>query len=68
MNKKIVRSGAGCTFVMLLQLAFIILKLCDVITWNWVLVLMPLLVCAVLAFIALVCLVILIIWGDADDE
>ena len=64
MNKK--TTGAGVTFVMLLQLAFIILKLCNVITWKWVLVLMPLLVSAVLAFIALVGLVILIILGNAD--
>lgn len=63
MNKK-TGPSAACIFVMLLQLAFIILKLCNVITWNWVLVLMPLLVCCVLAFIALVALVILIIFGD----
>ena len=64
MNKKTTGAGVGCTFVMLLQLAFIILKLCNVITWSWVLVLMPLLASAVLAFIALVALVILIICGD----
>ena len=62
MNKK--TTWSGFTFAMLLQLAFIILKLCNVITWNWVLVLMPLIVSAVLAFIALVALVILIILGD----
>ena len=64
MNKKTIGAGGGVTFVMLLQLAFIILKLCNVITWNWVLVLMPMLISSVLAFIALVALVILIIWGD----
>ena len=64
MNKKTAGAGGGVTFVMLLQLAFIILKLCNVITWNWVLVLMPMLISSVLAFIALVALVILIIWGD----
>ena len=64
MNKKTTGAGVGVTFVMLLQLAFIILKLCNVITWNWVLVLMPMLISSVLAFIALVALVILIIWGD----
>ena len=64
MNKKTTGAGVGCTFVMLLQIAFIILKLCNVITWSWVLVLMPILVCDVLAFVALVALVILIIWGD----
>ena len=66
MNKKTAGAGGGFTFVMLLQLAFIILKLCNVITWSWVLVLMPLIVSAVLAFVALVCLVIIIILGDAD--
>lgn len=29
------------SFVSLLQLAFIILKLCNVINWNWVLVMLP---------------------------
>ena len=61
MNKKTTGSGVGFTFAMSLQLAFIILKLCNVITWNWVLVLMPLLVCAGIAFIGLAALVILII-------
>ena len=64
MNKKTTGAGVGVTFVMLLQLAFIVLKLCNVITWSWVLVLMPMLISSVLAFIALVALVILIIWGD----
>ena len=64
MNKKTTGASVGCTFVMMLQLAFIILKLCNVITWSWVLVLMPLLVSAVLAFIGLLALLILIIWGD----
>ena len=62
MNKT--TAGAGTIFMILLQIAFIILKLCNVITWSWVLVLMPMLVSAGLAFIALVALVILIIWGD----
>ena len=64
MNKKTTGAGVGVTFGMLLQLAFIILKLCNVITWNWVLVLLPMLISSVLAFIALVALVILIIWGE----
>ena len=64
MNKT--TAGAGTIFMILLQIAFIILKLCNVITWSWVLVLMPMLVSAVLAFIALVAIVILIIWGNKD--
>ena len=62
MNKT--TAGAGTIFMILLQIAFIILKLCDVITWSWVFVLMPLIVSSVLGFIALVCLVVLIIWVD----
>lgn len=56
MNKN--TAGAGTTFVILLQLAFIILKLCNVITWSWVFVLMPLIVYAGVWFILLIILVI----------
>lgn len=57
MNNKIT-SGLGTTFVLLLQLAFIILKLCNVITWSWVFVLMPLIVLSCVWFILLIILVI----------
>lgn len=57
MNNKIT-AGAGTTFVILLQLAFIILKLCNVITWSWVFVLMPLIVYTGIWLILLVILVI----------
>lgn len=56
MNK--ITAGAGTTFVILLQLAFIILKLCSVITWSWVFVLMPLMVYVGVWVILLVILVI----------
>lgn len=36
------KSGVSIGFVGLLQLAFIILKLCDVINWSWWVVLIPL--------------------------
>ena len=50
------KSGVSIGFVGLLQLAFIILKLCKVINWSWWLVLIPLwieiiLVVGVIAFI-----------------
>ena len=32
---------SGVSFMSLLQLTFIILKLCNVITWSWWLVLIP---------------------------
>lgn len=39
-NNNGTKSGIG--FMGLLQLAFIILKLCKVITWSWLAVLIPL--------------------------
>ena len=56
MNKT--KSGIGTTFLLLLQLAFIILKLCNVISWSWVFVLMPLIVLSCVWIILLIILVI----------
>ena len=64
MNKT--TTGAGTIFVILLQLAFIILKLCNVITWSWVFVLMPLIVLACVWVILLAILVISLIIGDME--
>ena len=64
MNKT--TTGAGTIFVILLQLAFIILKLCNVITWSWVLVMMPLIVLACVWVILLAVLVISLIIGDME--
>ena len=61
MNKT--TAGAGTIFVVLLQLAFIILKLCNVITWEWVFVLMPLIVYTGIWLILLIILVISLIVG-----
>ena len=36
--------GGNMTIVSLLQIIFIVLKLCKVIDWQWVFVLMPLIV------------------------
>ena len=59
MNKT--TTGAGTIFVILLQIAFIILKLCNVITWSWVFVLMPIIVLAGVWVILLAILVISLI-------
>ena len=64
MNKT--TAGAGTIFVILLQLAFIILKLCSVITWSWVFVLMPLIVYTGVWLILLIILVISLIVEDMD--
>ena len=66
MNKT--TTGAGTIFVILLQIAFIILKLCNVITWSWVFVLMPIIVLAGVWVILLAILVISLIIGDMDHE
>lgn len=64
MNKT--TTGAGAIFFILLQLAFIILKLCNVITWSWVFVLMPLIVLTGVWVILLAILVISLIIGDME--
>lgn len=36
------RTGTGINFTGLLTITFIVLKLCNVITWSWIWVLSPL--------------------------
>ena len=62
MNNK-TTSGGGITFVSLLQLVFIVLKLCNIITWKWVFVLMPLIVATGITIILFVVLAILMLVG-----
>lgn len=54
-NENNTRSGIG--FCGLLTIAFIVLKLCKVITWSWVWVLSPLWIS-----FALLVLIVLIAW------
>ena len=54
-------TGKGVGFCGLLTIAFIILKLCNIITWPWVWVLAPLWISFGFAFLAMLVLVILII-------
>ena len=44
-------SKGGIGFVGLLQLAFIVLKLCNVINWSWVWVLSPIWICVLLVIV-----------------
>ena len=62
MNNK-TTSGGGITFVSLLQLVFIVLKLCGVVTWSWVFVLMPLIVATGITIILFAVLAILMLVG-----
>ena len=51
--------GAGLTFWDLIQVAFIVLKLCGVIDWSWWLVLAPLWISLGLLVVLLLILLIL---------
>lgn len=58
MNKNNGGSKSSIGFIGLLQLAFIVLKLCNVITWSWWAVLIPLWI----EIILLVGLIAFIVW------
>ena len=61
MNNRQALVSGNISFATLLQITFIVLKLCNIITWKWVFVLMPLLVEAGIAFILLIILLISLI-------
>ena len=60
--------GGNITFITLLQITFIVLKLCKVISWKWVFVLMPLIVEGGLIIILLLFVLILFIIGAVNDD
>ena len=43
-DKNVTVTSGNITFITLLQITFIVLKLCKVIDWKWVFVLMPLII------------------------
>ena len=53
-------AGGGIGFIGLLQIAFIVLKLCKVINWSWIKVLAPLWVSAILFGIILIVVIIIV--------
>lgn len=53
------KSSGGIGFTGLLQIAFIVLKLCKVINWSWLWVFSPLWISAVLIFVLIVILAVL---------
>ena len=66
-KNKIVISG-NINFMTLLQITFIVLKLCKVITWKWIFVLMPLIIEGGLIIILLLFALIAFIIGVIKDE
>ena len=68
MNDKSGVSG-GIGFVGILQIVFIVLKLCKVISWNWWIVMLPMIISVGLAIVILiVCLAIVVIQGIYDSK
>ena len=50
-------NSSGIGFTGLLAVAFIVLKLCDIITWSWWWVLSPLWIGAFVGIIVVVCVI-----------
>ena len=67
-NKNGTVINGNITFITLLQITFIVLKLCKVITWKWVFVLMPLIVEGGLIIILLLFALITFIIGVIKDD
>jgi len=66
---KTTSSGGGIGFCSLLTIAFIVLKLCDVIQWSWWWVLSPLWISAGLAISIVIFIFIgVILYGIFNDE
>lgn len=61
MSKNKIRQsgGGGISFMSLLTIAFIVLKLCSVIKWSWWLVLAPMWIPTLLIIVILIIAVIL---------
>lgn len=53
------KAGGGIGFVGLLTIAFIILKLCNVINWSWLWVLSPSWISVAIAIIAFIVIIII---------
>lgn len=65
MSKSNNTNNSGITFGSLLQLTFIILKLCGVINWSWVWVLSPMWIGTIIAVVWAAIFVILVHWLDS---
>lgn len=58
------RTGGGVGVTGLLQVAFIVLKLCGVIKWSWLWVLSPSWISIILAIILLIASILLSAWAE----
>ena len=51
------------TIIDILQIVFIVLKLCGVITWSWWLVMLPWIICGGLVLIGIILVGIIVLFG-----
>lgn len=59
MNDK--KVGCGLSLCAILQIVFIVLKLCNVITWHWALVLLPVIIDASLSLLIVIIYIVAIL-------
>lgn len=67
MSENTSTAGGGIGFGGLLTIAFIVLKLCGVITWKWIWVLSPLWISAALGIIMILVGLIILGIGKSRD-
>lgn len=63
-NNSAVKAGGGIGFAGLLTVAFVVLKLCKVITWSWWWVFSPLWISWIVAIILVIILIFLGAWSS----
>ena len=63
----VVATGGGLGFSGLLTIVFIVLKLCNVINWNWFWVLSPVIFSAALWILLFVILIIIALFNMKND-
>ena len=70
-NNNGIAARGGVGFVGLLQLVFIVLKLCNVITWSWWAVLLPTIISVGLALVVILAIMLFIVllpFGNKKGE
>lgn len=61
MDKEIKINVSGFSWLStLLTVAFVVLKLCGVVSWTWFMVFLPIIID--IAFIVLICVILLVVW------
>ena len=61
-------AGGGVGFVGLLQLVFIVLKLCNVITWSWWAVLLPTIISVGLVVVVILAIIIIALLPSGNKK